>query len=110
MASFDTLLRYSDNVFGVLSRADAAILYVSPNVSRIFHFEPAVLLGCARKQRRKRKRTRFRQKPLCSLRARLRRLLARCRVAASRAREELGAHAHCSHASSQAARAGLLYR
>jgi hypothetical protein len=35
--SFDHLLMHSGSVFGVLSLADATMLYVSPNLSRVFH-------------------------------------------------------------------------
>jgi hypothetical protein len=45
--SFDSLLSFSDSVFTVLSLADATILYVSPNVQRIFNMPPAAVLGCA---------------------------------------------------------------
>jgi hypothetical protein len=45
--SFDSLLAFSDSVFTVLSLADATILYVSPNVRRIFNMSPAAVLGCA---------------------------------------------------------------
>jgi hypothetical protein len=42
------MLMHSNSVFGVLSLADATLLYVSPNLSRVFHINvsAAQLLGC----------------------------------------------------------------
>lgn len=45
---FDLLLSGSNSAFGVMSLADMRILYVSPNVERVFRLPVGALLGCAR--------------------------------------------------------------
>lgn len=46
MPSFDNLLAASDSVFSVCDPRSGAVLYVSPNVQRIFDLQPAELIGC----------------------------------------------------------------
>jgi hypothetical protein len=43
----DLLMRSSDSVYAVLSLDAATILYISPNVARVFGREPSRVVGCA---------------------------------------------------------------
>ncbi len=46
--SFELFLLSSGSVFAVLSREDATVLYISPNLDRVFNRPASRVLGCAR--------------------------------------------------------------